>query len=52
MKYLSWSITATRDDGKTDNLTVSFGLDENLSKMVEKKLDEIEKFQRGIGYGN
>ena len=40
-KYLSWSITATREDGKSDNLTVEFGLDEKLCKAIEDKLDEI-----------
>ena len=45
-KYLSWSLEATYLDGKKvkkDNLTVDFGLDDKIVKMVEDKLHEIEK---------
>jgi hypothetical protein len=48
-KYLSWSIEATYLDGKKvkkDNLTVDFGLDDKIVKMVEDKLHETEQSQR------
>lgn len=48
-KYVSWSITATYLDGKKvreDNLTVDFGLDEKLCKLIEDKVHELEKMER------
>ena len=48
-KYLSWSIEAEYLVGKKvkkDNLTVDFGLDEKLCKLIEDKISELEKMER------